>query len=699
MKKRPNLLLNLIFLVIWIFAFRKLWLAGMLAYGDTMPGPENIRQAFEAFFSSWQPLSRGIFFTQSMITSWQAVILVPFFKWPNIAQHIFNFLPFLLSFIFLNLLLVKVVPSKIARFLASFFYAVNPVTIGTFIGGATGMLYVHAFFPALVYSFWQLYESIYLSQNKSKILSKLLIFVLIFALAYSFGIYVIFLFLPVALFFLIKLLFSKNWKYFLILGVLYAIAMLSCLVLTSPISYYALPIISSLVGKGTGGLDVATLFQELKTSYDSNPLLDIGLGGTYLVPSLSYLHSVYFLGFFIPFLCLLAPLAAIDRRQKNWSIFFIIFALLILIFIFLTHQGFTLSLFLKMPGFLVFRSPAKLILLMAFAYSILLAISINGFLSYISTKWQKIYLIIVMSFIFIYSWPFFVGDMTLPQAKKDLSNFVIPKHYYEISNFLKEKRQKEGYFRTVWLPFTYESTEIKIHWLDEDAFFLPLGWSQHGQSDMDQFTQSGLKAVAQCNKNLGKFLAPAAVKYLVVDLKQNYPSTDLNGHYLKEPVEQIQKCFDSQKDLELIYSTQNYAIYQNKSFKPLLSAYFDKPPEDWAWDKKIPSVDSDTKIKIQKQSLTKYVLEIENEKSVYLVLSQPYHEGWQAKIGNQQLKHSPAFWQNGFFVNTTGTNKVEIYYVGQKIKNVLNVIFVISWLIWLTLFIKFKILKRTTQNE
>lgn len=686
--KRPNLALNLVFLILWFLAFRRLWFAGMLAYGDTMPSPETISQAYHTFTSAWQPLSRGIFYPQTMITFWQGIILIPFFKWPSFAQHIFNFLPFLLAFVFTNLFLTKITSNRVARFLASFFYTVNPGTIGTFIGGATGMLYVYSFFPALVYILWQIYEGLEQNWKKKQIFYHALILTLVFTLSYSFGAYTIFLLVPVFIFFACKFLWIKQFKKFLFFTAIYIGSVIFSFLLTLPFSYYTLPLISTLTGQSTGGLDVSSLFNDLKASYGGDPFANIGLGGTYLNEGLKYLRFAYPLGYIIAGFLFLAPWLANSDKKRRWALIFAVVALLILGFVYLTNQGITVKLFLKAPGFLTFRSPAKLILLLAFTYSILLSITIEGLWDIAKNiKWQATLSLIIMGLLFVYSWPFFRGNMTLNAAKKDLGSYIIPQYFYEISNFLKDKREKEGYFRSVWLPFTYDQTEIKIHWLDEEVFFLPLGWSQHGQTDISQYTNGATLALWDCkDKNLGQYWAPASVKYIVLDLQHFYLKPDLQGQYINLPVSQLEKCLDSQKDLEKIVEKENYLIYQNNKFLPLFSAFSQKPSENWQIGQKAPSTSDKVNFEIKKQSPTKYIINVSVQEPVYIVFSQPYHEGWQAEIDNKKLDHFSAFYLNGFYLDKTGQNSLVLSYQEQKTKNILNIIFALAWLTWLGLF-------------
>lgn len=44
---------------LFLFAYREFLGTGMLSYGDSPPFPETANQAFDAFKSAWQPLSRG----------------------------------------------------------------------------------------------------------------------------------------------------------------------------------------------------------------------------------------------------------------------------------------------------------------------------------------------------------------------------------------------------------------------------------------------------------------------------------------------------------------------------------------------------------------------------------------------------------------------------------------------------------------
>lgn len=64
-----SVLVLILFITLFAFAYRKIWDLGMLAYGDAMPFPDSASQAVKTFFSAWQSRSPGIVIPQVPVIS------------------------------------------------------------------------------------------------------------------------------------------------------------------------------------------------------------------------------------------------------------------------------------------------------------------------------------------------------------------------------------------------------------------------------------------------------------------------------------------------------------------------------------------------------------------------------------------------------------------------------------------------------
>jgi hypothetical protein len=75
------------------------------------------------------------------------------------------------------------------------------------------------------------------------------------------------------------------------------------------------------------------------------------------------------------------------------------------------------------------------------------------------------------------------------------------------------------------------------------------------------------------------------------------------------------------------------------------------------------------------------MVEAEQPSPIFIVLWDSYDSGWTAKIDGKTLKHFRAFnWANGFYINGSGTMRIEIFYEPQRSKVIVISIWSLSWL-------------------
>lgn len=641
-----------VFFILFLFAFRKLWLAGMFAYGDSPPLPENAGQAFSAFFSAWQPVSRGITNPQTMTTFLQGLLLLIVPK-ANFAQHIFYFSPYLLSFIFSYLFLNRLVKSHFAKFIAAFIYTVNPATIGTFIGGASGMMFIHALLPLLVLLLWNLADR--------QTLKNFLLFSLVFGLAYNFGAYLPFFLFPFVIFFFLRYLIRKQLKLAIFFFLELVAAFMIMNLLNLPFAFYGLgaliaPFTSAKIVAQTSNIAAMNLEADLAT-YSDNQFLNTAFGGTWL--QFNELIPVFAYGFFIPLIAFSSFLICRGKEMKK-VILFAAASLAILTFLYLTHLKITYSWFHAFPILLTFRSPAKLVMLLALTMTPLLAFTFDYLFSFWQNK-QKIlaYLIglilpgFLVAMLIVYLFPFFTGDFYLAKSKENYPQITIEPYFYEIKGFLNEEQKKEVLpFRTLWFPWDYEGVELKIRWLDESVFATPMGFENFASSKITEYVKNlrQLPTTSQI-ENFGEQAKAAAVKYIVV--VKNLPIKDDSPYKAKSPAETYLDFLRQQKDLTLLKETESYLIFLNQKYQE---------PE------------------MKKISNSHYQIKINNDQPTALFLAEPFHNDWQAKNNGQILDHQESANQNLFYLSETGEQTIDIFYQGQKLKNGLIIIWGLTWL-------------------
>jgi len=150
----------------------------------------------------------------------------------------------------------------------------------------------------------------------------------------------------------------------------------------------------------------------------------------------------------------------------------------------------------------------------------------------------------------------------------------------EISVWLEERRQSEGFFRTAWLP----SERVLMHkiLLRYDPATLK------GKDELDHMILVLQPLLSGKTREVGKLLAYYNVKYIIV----SFPKFTLEAYneYYKgpprlilqkpygyapvgDPVEYI-KLLDTQDDLKVVVDNPEYRIYENMDFTiPHISAY------------------------------------------------------------------------------------------------------------------------------
>ena len=579
--------------VLFTLAYRKLWGAGMFAYGDCSPLPESAATAFKAFFAAWHPTKPGT----NLGGPWLLIRGTFIFIFGNnapLAQKVLHFSPLLLSFLSMFILLNRFVQSRFAKYVASFVYGVNPVSMGEFLGGGDYSVYVHALFPLLLIFLWRLLHD-------EKKIFNLLIFTLLLTLAYSCSDYVLIILLPFVIFFLVHSLFINResparLKKIISAPFIVLLPFIFCFLLLLPYTFSflktALPF---LVGsRNLLPADVVMqLMADLKCCYGSWTLTQITrLGGSLYAPVFGIPVVLAHFGFIIPLLAFSSLFFICDRKKRKFIFGFICLSILTVIFIWLTHLKLILGLFRAFPFLCRFRNPARPILFLAFTYAPLIAITIDGvqrklgmsFTRLFKDSWfrRPVAISIILSLIAvggvsIYNCPFFSGDLSLKYNRG--SNYEIPSNFYDIGKWLEVRRSSDGFFRTIWLPWVYEETEKKLVWIDPYTLSVVIGYEQYAHSPLTGYIELVFCSVVdESVQHWADLIALGNVRYIIVNLAsgQKGPFVVGKGYftpYLFGDPQKFANFLDKQKDLKLVVANDKYLIYENERFVPHVTAY------------------------------------------------------------------------------------------------------------------------------
>ncbi len=99
MKRITALLIPLGTIVLFALAFRDFFTSSMLAYGDLAPFPESASQALQAYFSAWQPISRGSSLPYSLVLLEEGLLVGLTGENSLLAQKLYYLIPIPLSFL------------------------------------------------------------------------------------------------------------------------------------------------------------------------------------------------------------------------------------------------------------------------------------------------------------------------------------------------------------------------------------------------------------------------------------------------------------------------------------------------------------------------------------------------------------------------------------------------------------------------
>lgn len=587
---------------LFLFAYREFLGTGMLSYGDSPPFPETANQAFDAFKSAWQPLSRGVILPPTLITFMEGITLLVIGGSSVLAQKIFYLATLPLAFFAMYFFLSKLVTSINARLIASFAYSVNPVTIGTFIGGAHMALY-GLLFPPIISAF------LIDIGNGRNLLRKTIILTLLVALSISFNfIITLFCALPFAIYVIINPLFNRNTRGFITTIVLLFTSLILSLLLTLPYSFFAYFIATQfLPGHLPTEAVLDILISNIRYCYSSSNMINIMKFGSTTLNSLQYLGSAPWtlLGLVYPILAYASLLFRNNKRNSMIKVMLTLYSFVPITLIWLAYLGPGLQIYLRFPMLFAFSNPSGLTMVLAFTYAPLMALTMDK-LEVFSRRLiardklpqqhgvnavgsfhklalvNALLIIIIISSIGIYNYPFFTGDMAFSLAGRPIDQSIIPPVIYEATGWLNAHRAQGEDFRTLWVPLDYE-TQLNMRWLDPGSLTIPLGAGQYVDLPTAQYAGYVFYVLANDKTDrVGALFAPLNVKYIIINLisPQTGPPRatgflDYNEPFLYgSPLDYV-KILNTQKDLVFVGNQTDFLIYQNLEYLPAITVYTD----------------------------------------------------------------------------------------------------------------------------
>lgn len=569
--------------IVFILAYRNYLVAGAIHYGDVTPFPKDPQSLLDDFIYTWNPVGMGHEANADMCLILEAFYL-KLTNNPILAQQLFLFTPLPISALFMYILLSHFTKSRIARYIGSIIYAINPqVTYG---GPPGPWIQAYSTFPIIIFFLIKMLESQKLRQS----LLYVLLFSLFFAYATIYTVEAIFvLAFPFFIIVLSSIILKRDWKYagkaILLSG---GGAVLTFLIVAA----YVLPMwtVSSQV-LSPAGIE-AYLGDLLYTYYYCN---------------IQNLMSVSFLAFnpfgynqpgivatsglILPLLAFSSLFLIKDSKRRKYVISFSALAVVVIGFNWLLHlkPPFLIELVRRFPILLVWRAP-KATYLTPLAYCPLIALSLEEILKYIpklpfirsgkpyAVAFTSLFIFLILSSLAIYNWPIVTGDVGASYLH--YPSYSTPPSFYNIAQWIDQHRYSEGFFRTLWLPWSPDIRNTMVR-LDPYHFGMPMGVDISNAARFENYylaTSTFEALYNQSHDRIGLLLALANVKYIIVSFKTveftrgTTAGFQLGGGlWLGGDPDVIVDILQKQHDLSLIEYNDEYAIFRNDDWYPYLN--------------------------------------------------------------------------------------------------------------------------------
>jgi len=556
----------------------------MLAYSDMSPFPISVSQAFEVIHSSWQPPIGAFWYSSlDLVILIKIIYMLMMFGNAVWAQKLFIIVPYVLSFAGFYLVLRKHIKNKFAASFGSFIYAINPMTITIFLGGAMGWMYVHGILPFLFLLMLKISEE---KSFRSRLRSACLLGIL-FTISLSMGGQTILFVVPFIFFVLYISLTKRNLFNFTRVFSFISIAFLIGIVLSVPVF---LPMAKELLSyTSPGSVSVGDVEMNYKYEHSMDPVLSIiSLQPTELdIIGWDSDPMIVIISLAIPLLAFSAVL--IRRKWPDFVIFSLILAVSIIVFIYFGYLGITVPFFRYFRFLEVLPVSNAPSLLLVFPYGLLIGYLLDTLLfkepaslkvnSFMGNRLLRIaFCIFILIIPFVINWPLLSGSMGLFTLRSEIE-VTIPSEFYDITQWLNEKRLTDPYARSLWLPYSYNDVEINIKYLDRQSVVASRSLNRFVTTNFSSYSIEVLRKVFVDKKSVfaGAMLAPLSVKYIV--LWRGSQQTGLpRFEYERGGVvglvgspDEFQKILSIQVDLSNIVSSDKYEIYENNRYIPQLS--------------------------------------------------------------------------------------------------------------------------------
>lgn len=564
--------LGIVFILILAFMMRDLDFTRMWGYGDL--AGYDIKAVYERVFYVWNPENLGflqVFGLNFMIPLGIYTIFGGLF-----TQKILVVFPFVMSYFscyyFLSSFKFKPVPI----FLASFFYAINPVTISAFIGGGIGQLVTFSVFPFFSLYFYKMLSGNKFSLKYIVILGLMTIFLLnnFVGLAYA-----IFILLPYTLLYFIYYKDSVRKSLRLIpLFIIFSLIFL-------PTTIVGRIIESNVTASDLSIKHSASFRGDAAYTYSDASLLNLirlagNTGTAQQEEGLNYnTHNSYTV--FGLILSLVAVFSLLFIRYAKREPYFLMILCAAISFILILG---TVLLIKTYPDFVDFniifstlRNPEKLMYPLTYSLILLFAYGTQTISNKIRKKnklLSNIFLASLSIMILLYNIPALDGTLGLEKIRG--TKYIIDDKYQHLPRILEGIDKNYDKFRFILLPWEY-GVNIKIRDKLPNYFGSTLGAQIYGTNI------SGFKdvfdSISYNSNDKHQLLSLFNVKYVIIDntFEDTSPPLirdlirlygfavyyDSNSYWITGKPSYFLSIFNNDPNFALVYRDKNFSIFRN----------------------------------------------------------------------------------------------------------------------------------------
>lgn len=548
-----------------------------LAWGDFPAFPHDpAGHMWRETAGAWQEIGLGYAIHQSPGLVFLSAGSLLFGNDPVLFQRLFygSLLP--LAFVAMYLALRDHVDAPEARGAGALLYALNPTTIGLFNGGSPGPLFAFALLPPVIAA------AVRVMAEQDRSWRHVATMSLVFALGFTFYLNFAFVVLAGLVPLLVTyLLVRRDARYTLrvvtklaaVAGILFLLALPMTLPLAMVVadagSASDLP--TYRTGRSQQDLlnDVGYTYRALTPDNTLRLTGNAGASDYWMgYTSQQAPKTLNWVGLSIPLVAFAAfLLASLARRPVVIGMGALIVT--VATFGLLTHEGLMVSVFKGFPLLFVFRNPGGLMILIVFAMSTLVAITLDA-LHARASAWKgpsmprgslgTVACVAMVGTIFAYNAPLWSGDMSIVSLRGDL--VFVPESYDDVHDFLVERTGRED--PTILLvPYNglhdVRGGVISRKIIEKDVARHPYPYAH------EAFELLALNGTDRA----GQLLAPLGVTHIVVDHTIPDPQAPgVPGWWPAGSPDAWDSMLGAQQDLERVYSTPSFTVYESVAPAP-----------------------------------------------------------------------------------------------------------------------------------